>query len=649
MLPAPPSPLVAGLESLVVAAVFLGFGYLLVDTLAAGRMDAVLRWALAPAAVAAYTVVLMVLHMATGGSILRAGWVPEVVTLGVAAALIVLKVRRAHGGLAATGTSRRDLLVAGLCVALALVVWGTPVFRLLPLAYGGDVPWHMGFASQLLNGETTPSARITGEVPNAYPWLFHALAALFAHFTPGGRALHALGALHAFLVAGSVLTLFALGREIAGSWTGGALAAVFAGMAGGFGFLMLRQLDVVIDPRGENAVRYLGDLLHKRSYNVSFANLSPPFPRDVALIMMLAFLLLLILGLTRHSSTLLIGGGIALGMAGLAGAEAFFVGMGVAAVTALVAPREKLRTAVAVLVPALAVYAIWFVPVMVSYFRLGGFRDITQVVAVALPPAAILGAWGVSTPFAAFGLTRSISRVRDHAGHRVLFVLLAVSALAILASVLVPRVLGGGFATLGRRHRYWPFVHLAVALFAAIGARGVLDWAVHRGKVLAVGLSALVVGLAVPSPLVASLALPRKSSPPPGVVSSVRGDPGTLLNVIAPAPGRNCEAAVPSELARSVFSYSGYRLVLKSRRVRWRQISDHVPGDAERQAATEALTGGSVDVDEWRALAQAYGVDVVVGSPTPATMQVFQAAQETDWGLDGNRLYVVAWIAPECP
>jgi hypothetical protein len=649
MLPSPSSALIAGLESVLIAAGFLGFGYLLVDALTGRSLDPVLRWGLALPAVAAYTVVLMLLHMATGGRVLRAGWIPELLTFGVAVALIAWKVVRVRRGQGEEGNNRRDLLVAGICVIVAMALWGTPVFRLLPLSYGGDVPWNMGFATQLLNGETTPSARIIGDVPNYYPWLYHALTALLAHFTPGGRAFHAMGPLHLLLVAGSILSLFALGREITRSWIGGAAAALFGGMAGGIGFVMLRHLDVVMNPRANDALQYLGDLQHKRSYNVAFTNVAPAFPRDVALTMLLAFLLLLVVGLSHRSRPLLVGAGIALGMAGLAGAESFLVGMGVAAVTAVLSPGlGRLRTAVSLIVPALAVYAIWLVPLAVSYFRLGGFRSITQVGPVDLPLWAILGAWGIVTPIAAYGFSRSLPRIGESGGTRVLLVLLAASGFALIASALVTRLFGEAFDTLGRRHRYWPLLHLAMALFAAVGAYELLQWSARQlGRIPAVGISVLMLGLALPSPVVASLALANRTPGPPVLRATLRGDTHTILSVIAPSPGLRCNAAIPEELARtkSVFSYTGYRLITLSRRVRWRAFYEEATARRDRKAAGDLLTSGSADVDEWMAVARTFEVDLVVGDPSAAMTPAFQAVRTT-WGSDEGRRYVAAWVGP---
>ena len=60
---------------------------------------------------------------------------------------------------------------------------------------------------------------------------------------------------------------------------------------------------MILVPRGAQTTKYLGDLLYKRSYNVAFANLSPPYPRDLGLPMLLAFLVLAAFLMWRFMTT----------------------------------------------------------------------------------------------------------------------------------------------------------------------------------------------------------------------------------------------------------------------------------------------------------------------------------------------------------
>lgn len=114
-----------------------------------------------------------------------------------------------------------------------------------------------------MNGAATPSSGLEGDIPNYYPWLFNALVAWVSHLSPGGRAYHGQGPLLLVQLAGSALTLLAIGRQLAGV-AGGAAAVLFGTLSGGLGWLRAPGADLVFDPRaegGQEATRYLGDLL----------------------------------------------------------------------------------------------------------------------------------------------------------------------------------------------------------------------------------------------------------------------------------------------------------------------------------------------------------------------------------------------------
>jgi hypothetical protein len=631
VLPSPSTPALAGIEAILVAAAFLLFGYLLADALLPRRgVHIALRWGLAVPAVAAYAAALTLIHIGTGGRVLSTAWLTRGVTAAAAGLLAIRKVRRREQPEPGQTNSRVMLVVGGLLV-VALAIWGAKVFRLLPLSQEGDIPWHMGLATELLNGETTPSATVTGSIPNYYPWLYHSMIALLARFTPGGRAFHALAPLQFMLVSGSVLSLFALGREITGTWMGGGTVAFFGAIAGAFG----RQY-----PGGATL----------RPYNVAFFNQSPPFPREIALLLLLAFLALVVAGLAEKNTRLLVSAGIVLGLSGLAGAEAFFVGMGVAAVTAVLSPSlGRLRAAVSLIVPALAVYAIWLVPLAVSYLRLGGFVNITIRAPVNLTPLQILAAWGISSVLGVFGLIRWLPRAASDRRARVPLVLVVVAGSMLLLSALIPEGLGESFLALGRRHRYWPLLHLGVAIYAGLGASELLDRAVRWRAAFAVGLGLVLIALAVPS--AARPAFGRVDPLGGWLGPAVRGDPQALQNVLAPVPGWPCIAAVPSPLDTELFSYTGYRLVLyhwsryteNLARIRWMNIYDHIPGDAERQAENRLIVTGMTDPELWRMLVRKYGVDVVVAPAQRAGATPFEGSP-TERAARGTRQYVVVWV-----
>jgi len=655
MFAAPSSPAVAGLQAAVVAGLSLGFGYLVADALL-GRRDAdrLIRWGLALPALAAFTVALMLLHIATGGRVLSNPWVTRGLTLAIAAGLVARKLTIARG------QERRplgstDAWLAGL-VAASLLVWGTPVFRMMPLHFGGDTSWHTGFATQLLNGETTPTAAITGDIPNQYPWLWHALAALLARFTPGGRIYQVLGPLQVLLPAGAVLSLLALGREITGKLRTGIAAALLGALAGGLGFLGLRGLDLVLNPRAEGgaaAMRYMGDLLFKRSYNIAFHHLAPPFPRDLSYVLVLGFLLLLVVGLRRRSVALVAGAGAMLGVVGLSGGEGLFVGAGVA-VLVIVFPvgMARSRLAGALILPAVAVYSLWLVPLLINYVRFGGFVNITGTTAVDLTPVAILVSWGIATPFAAYAAFGWVPRLRDDPAVRVLLALVIAAAGILVGSAVIPGALGEAFLTLGRRHRYWPLLHLGIALWGAVGVSELLDRLDRSPRWLLPAGAALVVALAVPSPVVASLAVPIKTNQPEDLTASLLGRGGTLMDILGQRIGQRCVVAVPGPGAqRMAFSYTGFRLVSASwnvnhptnkARIRWRDIYRHVPFDPERVADNRVLTGGGEDPTSWRRLLDKYGVHVVLVPPEAAADSLF-LPYPSERASEGRR-YTVVWV-----
>jgi hypothetical protein len=632
VLPSPSTPAIAGVEAMLVAGAILLFGYLLADAVLPRRgIHLALRWGLAVPAVAAYILLLMLAHILTGGRVLSNAWLTRGLTMAAAAALAIAKFRRRDGRAERGDAYAIVMLAAASIVLIALVMWSGKVFRLLPLSQAGDIPWHMGMATELLNGETTPAASVTGTIPNYYPWLYQAMIAFLARFTPGGRAYHALAPLQLLHVAGAALALFALGREITGKWMGGVSTAFFGSIAGAFG----RQY-----PGGATL----------RPYNVAFFNQPPPFPRDIGLLLLFAFLALLVAGLTRKNTRILVSAGIALGLAGLAGAESFFVGMGVAAVTAVLSPGlGRLRTAVSLIVPALAVYAIWLVPLVVGYLRLGGFVNITIRGPVNLTPAEILAAWGISVVLGAFGFIRWLPRARDDPGARVALVLVAVAVGVLLLSVLIPRGLGESFLALGRRHRYWPLLHLGVAIYAGLGASELIELAARWHRVVALGLGFILVALAVPSSVRPAFG---RVDPSGGALGpAVRGDPDSLQMALAPGPGWRCVAAVPAPLDTEVFSYTGYRLVLyhwsryteNLARIRWMDIYDHIPGDAERLAENKLIVTGTTDPASWRMLVRKYGVDVVVAPAQRAGAAPFEGSP-SEWATRGTRQYLVVWV-----
>ena len=668
MFPAPASPAVAGIEGVAVAAVLWLFGLLLAGTL--GRrlsLDPLTRCALAFPSLIAFSLVLMLGHVLTRGWLFSHPWAVRAIVAVTALVLLAVRTRerRARGVGSRSGDEpdpaqaggrprweRAELWALVGVVVLALLVWGSPVFRMNLVGFRGDISLHTGWANQLLNGASLPGGPLTGDIPNYYPWLFHGLIALISLFTPGGRPFVALGPLQFLIIAGWTIAFFALGKQLAGRWLTGAAASVLCVMCGGFGFVLLRHLDVVVDPRHGGAATYMGDLLYKRSYNMAFANLVPPLPRDVTFCLFAVFLLLLVLALQRGDLRFAVGGGIILGLIGLVGAEAAFVGVGAGVFLCLwPGGLPRLRLALALFVPFLALWALWVIPLFWNYVHLGGFRNMASL-PVSLTPVQILGAWGVATPLACWGAIVWVPRVRTVTALRVPLVVLASAASFLIASYILPDVLGGGFLTLSRRHRYWPFVFLGVSLFAALGLCDILDRAARRARWLAGVVGGIVVLLAIASPTVASLAIFEEAEPPPLLSEALEGHPN-LLNALSPEPGQPHVVAVPEYLERLVFAYTGYPMVAFQwttpdfGHIRWADIFDHMPSpDARLQANAALTTGVAIGRVQWLELAHRYGVDEVLVPQGRIQASAFEGCEGIARAGPGYFVVHVATCAP---
>ncbi len=637
------------LSALLVGALALLFGRSIVDAIVfRWEVDGVTRWALAFPALVLFSFVLMLAHLATNGAIFSNAWLTRGLTVVTAIVCVALNLWR-RPRLPHERLLRWQVwTVLALC-ALGLVVWGLPIAHAFPLNFTPDTDLHMGWASQLMIGESTPSTVVTGDVPGYYPWLYHALVALLARFSPGGRAFDALGALQLLQVVGAVVGLFAAGRYMTNKFVTGAAAAFFGSMCGGFGVSMFfdQQLREEAAHLPATAIPWLGDVLSRRPYNFGFNNVAPAYPRDLSFSLLVGFLLLLLIGLKRRSYIALVAGGVVLGLVGLAGGEAVIVGAGAAVVVCL-AQKEvsPIKAAGAVLLPMLAVYGTWLVPLIVNYVDLGGFVNTTHVGPVVLTLPFLILSWGLTTPFALVGLATSFRSVREP-GVLIPLAIVVVAGL-IMASNLLYEALGNAFLTLGRDHRYWALCHLGLALFAALGATALLE-RMRRFPAIAVGTAVLVFGLGVASPVLGSVIYPEKFPANPTIAASLEGDK-TYLNAMAPEPGRRCVAAVQGNtLARQTFSYTGYRLVQwvtsedreNWARIRWTDIYRYIPDDSERATNNRILTRGLGSPERWAELTERFGVNFVLVPQARADSAAFEGYPQQDFSVNEKSFTLV--------
>lgn len=648
MLGPPSSELIAGVQALLVAAALLGLGYLVADLIVGRRdLDEVDRWGLSLAGLSLLALILMGVHMATSGWLYSHPGLLRVLLVVVSVALVFVRVMRRP-------QSRGPLMAAAGMVLVAVAVWGSPVFRMMPLTATADTQLHNGWIDQLMAGETTPGATLTGDIPNYYPWLFHSIGAIATSITPGQTPFHALGALHLLLVAGMVLALFALGRALTGRTTTGVGTALLGALSGGFGFVMLRGVDVVTDPRGNDgmdALRYQGDMLFSRSYNLSFHNIVPPFPRDLAFGLLISFVLLLALRARHANASTEIAAGVVLGLVGLSGGETFIVGCALAVAVVAFDSERRLATAARLLAPALGIYALWFVPILVNYARLGGFVSITHIIPVDLPAIAIVVSWGLATPFALFGVLAYIGSVRQQRPIRLVALFVVVAGVMLMASAFIPTLVGDAFDTLGRKHRYWPIFYLSIALVGGFGFTVVFD-TLRNSSALATAVASIVIfAVALASPTAASLATPDVVKPHEEMRAAMVREPDNLLHVLREA-GPGCTVAAPQGVSRQVFAYTGYRMLSwtgnwlgeNRARIRWAEIYNHITPEQTRLDDNALLTADPRS-SEWHATAQRHGIDLVVLDGDARPPPELGAAAVT-YGEDRYRVVQVDGCAP---
>lgn len=206
---------------------------------------------------------------------------------------------------------------------------------------------------------------------------------------------------------------------------------------------------------------------------------------------------------------------------------------------------------------------------------------------------------------------------------RVVLGFLVAAVATLLASSLSGALLGEGLAAISRRHRYWPIVCLALAILAAVGASDL--WARlwrRRRRAVALLSALLVVLVALPSPMLASLAHPDEIRTRPVVgMAMAKGGPWTYLDELNTRTGVVCTVATPLRFADSIHAFTGHRdvaIVLgenlegNEARVRWRDVYEETESLDTRIEDSKALTLGGGNPEHWDDLVAKYDVDVVV-------------------------------------
>ncbi|MDQ3981927.1 MAG: hypothetical protein M3271_04515 [Actinomycetota bacterium] len=436
-----------------------------------------------------FAVVALLLNIVAGGAVFgTAGVIPVLACLPVA-------------GWAAGGLGRADLTDLRRtrrwtgALLLGVVLGALYVSPMLLEGSGvrtGDPPWHLGWTEQLLGGERVPVGPAADFARNAYPWGYHAFLATLVRLVPGSTPLLAHEAVHVMLLLAIPLTAACLARRV--DRRTGLAAAACTSLVGGFGWVMAREPAFVGSPR---ASRYGADLV-TASPNSVYELLPPALPRELGLVVAGVAAVVLLLALERDARRARVAAGVVGGLVGVVSVPMLFTALAWAVVACLFVRARGGRAFLEVVVPALAVFALWAGPVAFGYLQHGGFVDITPRLGMEWPLPTALGSYGLLLPLALAGavLWRRTALVALMGGSAVLL------GLAVAREVFGWSVWNN--ATLLHQGRMWPPVHL---LAGALGGLAVVRlYALVRRRSRALAVAAVGAGLAVAaaSPVLAS-------------------------------------------------------------------------------------------------------------------------------------------------
>ncbi len=435
-----------------------------------------------------FSVALMVGNLISGGAVFGTSFIVPIVVIGLVG-LRGLKTPLPRGV--------PWLKVGVLALALALIY-------VRPLVVGGsgvrtgDPPWHMGWSNQLLAGEPVPTGPAPEEVSrNAYPWGYHAVIATVVRLVPGTDPLDAHEGLHLLFLMAIPVAAACLARRL--DPRAGWLAAAAVALVGGFGWI---EADGPVFIPSPSDARFGADLV-VASPNALYELFPSALPRELGLALLGAFGSLLVIGARRADDGALRWAGVVGGVTGLVSVPMLVNALVWLPAVALAPSGRRLRSLGMVAAPLVAVFGLWFGPVLASYVSLGGFVQITPRLGVEWPVVTAIGSWGVL----GLGAVAGIVLARRRGPELVAF---AGGTVALLALALARREFGwelGGVPTLLHQGRVWPVAHLLGAAFAGLAATVFLRSLAGRSRAAAAASALLLVAAAVPSPVLASQGL----------------------------------------------------------------------------------------------------------------------------------------------
>lgn len=561
----------------------------------------------------AWSACLMILHVVSGGFVLRS---PVVVPLATVALLLWDRRRRSRDRRApfvdvrdlVRSVDRRAVVVA---VVVLIALYVVPMVVAGSSVRTGDSPWHLGWTEQLLAGERVPTGPAPGFAHNSYPWGIHAVLATMVRLVPGSSPLLALAALHLVLVLGLPLGAAVLARRIvpAAGWA----AAAATSLIGGFGWMAFRSADFSTSPSGGRA----GADLVVASPNSVYELLPPALPRELGLILLAGAgtCLSAWAGSARRAAVV---SGAVVGLVGLVSVP-MFVSALVWMIAAWMASRDRRPADLFYLaLPAAIVFGLWAAPVVVDYVRLGGFVDITPRLGREWSLVEALASWGLLLPLAAGGLLLVMRQHRQRARSVVAFAI----GTAILLGLSMAR---GAFdwdlygnATVLHQGRVWPPAHLLAGVSAGIALLHGYGWLRRKSDRLARAAVASILVAGGISPVIASIDLTdTMAGGRSGFIYDEASivDEDSFVQRAAAQLGPDDVVTVQGsdELAFLLFQFSGVRLADYD--------NPNLPSNDLRIRFRDAARG-------WQQVADADGFEAThvvmpaAGSPTPSTLAV---------------------------
>jgi hypothetical protein len=530
--------------------------------------------------------------------------------------------------------------------AIAITAAGLVVSAAAWLVPGDDYParytdilWHEGWIRQLVGGGDAPGG-VYADVPNAYPWLEHALAALV--MSAGGLAMTPT------LITVEAVMLLALGT---GTWllavelelgqAASAWAGVLAVAGGGIGWLQAGGAGAVItasraDPATTPADllrfqrglgHYGGDLLLSPAPTPALGNVPPAMPRELGVALLPLAAWAAVRAARRSSPRWWAAAGAAAGLAFLASPVAGIVGVVAGLAVAAVHRSRSAWVAIPVLV---GVAGVWLGPLAWHTADLGGLVNTTRGGPIEPTATQALDAVAV---LAALGAVGAVLAARSCAPDRRSLAAVAIGLIGpALLSAAVPGV--GAAPALTRMLHYLPAAAFGLALPAGVAAAWLVARAGRRWGVVCAAALALVATASAATASAGMVEVLHWTGDHPLLrCTATPGGAGTVA-VVGP-PG----SPAPSDpLALTVFARTGAPLLYISRpRIRFPDIYLHIPAQAPRFDALRTVArGGAPPPGVTRILAPA-------GGPAPPGFRADASCRVATSGSGTTRIEPYRW------